>query len=525
MNLFPGDVFADRFTVVRLVGEGGMGLVYEVTDRRFADRHRALKVLRPGRAHDARARALFAREVVATAAIESAYVVSVIDYDLEAEHPWMLMELLVGMALDAYVMRYGPLRWDEARQYISELGHALGAAHRRGVLHLDLKPGNLFLARNEDLEGRPHLKLLDFGLSRQVVEGRQRVAQSRAMGTEAWMPPEQFHRGAELDATSDVWPLGLVVFWMLTGQPYWRAVDTDGDVEDFPALLREITEEPLVPATVRAVDRGVTAPLPEGFDAWLACCLARRPADRWRNGEVASEALDALLARAAEDTAPDARWPFAALGACAGAGGRIGDRAGARGPSTASVDTSVRSLSRVMGEGRWRGSFLGAAALFAAGGVGLFAMAQQAEPPPTPAADLPLAASTAAQPTAVPSRCPPDMTGFDVPRGPAVLRAGARCADRAAVSVGAWRRCVHAGVCAPTSALPGLCDSPRGDTDVMPAVCVEATQRAAYCAWASHPGGPRRLPLDAEARALDSGASRAVADLAQGWRCVRDALR
>ena len=58
MNLFPGDVFADRFTVVRLVGEGGMGLVYEVTDRRFADRHRALKVLRPGRAHDARARAL-----------------------------------------------------------------------------------------------------------------------------------------------------------------------------------------------------------------------------------------------------------------------------------------------------------------------------------------------------------------------------------------------------------------------------------------------------------------------------------
>ncbi len=192
-----GQRFADRFTLLREIGEGGMGRIYEVADGKFANGRRALKVLLPSKQRDEKARELFSKEVTATASIKSDHVVQVIDYDLVGAQPWMLLELLEGETLDAHLREHGPLPWDEARRRAMELGHALGAAHSAGVLHLDLKPSNLFLARVADAYGTTKLKVLDFGLSRQILEGESHVIQSRAMGTEAWMPPEQFNRRSE----------------------------------------------------------------------------------------------------------------------------------------------------------------------------------------------------------------------------------------------------------------------------------------------------------------------------------------
>lgn len=298
MMLHGGQRFAGRFMLLREIGEGGMGRVYEVADGKFADVRRALKVLTPSKQNDANARSLFSKEVIATASIKSDHVVQVIDYELDAAQPWILLELLEGETLEAHVRTHGPLPLEEARRRAMELGHALGAAHAVGVLHLDLKPANLFLTRVADAYGSTMLKVLDFGLSRQILEGKSHVIQSRAMGTEAWMPPEQFNSRSELRAAADVWSFGLIVFWMLTAKYYWRSIDDRGETEDYALLLGELTRGAVRSASDRARERGAQRALPEGFDAWFAKCLSPDASMRWIDGGIASHDLQRLLARA-----------------------------------------------------------------------------------------------------------------------------------------------------------------------------------------------------------------------------------
>ena len=153
------EVIAGRFTVVKLIGEGRFGVVYAVDDARFPGGLRALKVLKADKVKDARARQRFTDEVQAAAKIKSAHVVTVFDYDVTAERPWMVMELLEGETLEQRVVREGPLPWDTARKMVLERGHGLGAAHALGLLHLDLKPANVFVARQQNAysqEGDSH---------------------------------------------------------------------------------------------------------------------------------------------------------------------------------------------------------------------------------------------------------------------------------------------------------------------------------------------------------------------------------
>lgn len=292
MSLKRGHIVDNRFRVERALGQGGFGTVYEVTDKKFGVR-RALKVFAGGSGADAKARSRFVREAKAAASVSSDHVVKIIDYGTEeGESLWICMELLEGATLEDFIRREGPLSPQLVRHFVLQLGHALGAAHSQGLLHLDLKPANIFLATTQRVGDLPELKVLDFGLAHTFRSGRSYARMTTAAGTIAWMPPEQHDPKSALRASTDVYPLGLIAFWMLTGHHYWLTLE-DGAGEF--ALMQEITKGCVVSAGRRAAALGFKGVLPTGFDAWFARCLSPDPAARWADAVEATQGLAAML--------------------------------------------------------------------------------------------------------------------------------------------------------------------------------------------------------------------------------------
>jgi serine/threonine-protein kinase len=306
-KLVPGTLFADRFRVVREVGAGGMGVVYEV-EQVSLGRRRALKTLHPRvlvRSTPEATRKLrerFLAEARTSASITSPYVVAFDDcgIDTATEQPWALMELLQGQPLDALVEARGVLGAAEAWTLLRQAGEGVGAAHRAGVVHCDLKPENLFVTRDGTV------KVLDFGISRIVDAYRTHALGTTPCGSPRWMAPEQTERNRPIRPATDVWSLGLIAFHLLTAKHYLPGANRS-DVPLLALLLQIRAVEP-VPASARARELGVVSELPTGFDAWFARCVVADPARRYADATTATEALrDVLAPRAREgyaDTEP-----------------------------------------------------------------------------------------------------------------------------------------------------------------------------------------------------------------------------
>ncbi len=299
MSVKAGEVFAGRFKILREIGSGGNGEVFEVLDDKFGTR-RALKVLIAHRQRDVKACERFVRESRAAASIDSEHVVRIYDYGVNEDGtPWLLMELLRGRTLERHVCELGPLSLSDAKRLTLHLGHALSAAHAMNIVHLDLKPANLFLASVQRAEATLlELKVLDFGLSHTIQVGRTNVQMTTQAGTLVWMPPEQHNPKAELRKTADVWPLGLIAFWMLTGRHFWKAMEGDEENVDNLALMLEVAQGVSVSASSRAQQLGVLERLPDGFDEWFAHCMEKDATRRWSDGSAATKALQDILARA-----------------------------------------------------------------------------------------------------------------------------------------------------------------------------------------------------------------------------------
>jgi serine/threonine protein kinase len=299
--LRPGELFAGEFRVVAPLGTGGMGAVWLVEQLRTG-KQRALKVMHPALVADARLLARFELESRISSRIESDHVVEIIDagVDPATGAPWIAMELLKGSTLAATVDTNGPLSVEAAREVFAQLGHALAAAHDAGIVHRDLKPENVFLAVPRRPGARFTLKVLDFGIAKLMAEVGSRA--TAAIGTPLWMAPEQTQSGIGVAPATDVWSLGLLAFWVLTGRSYWLgALDDRGGTV---AILREIVIEPMPSAGQRALELGVTAKLPAGFDGWFARATAREPSARFPDARAACAALDAVLAGVLEAPAP-----------------------------------------------------------------------------------------------------------------------------------------------------------------------------------------------------------------------------
>src|SRR3954469_5232866 len=213
-----GRTVADgRYEVLARLGTGGMGTVYRVRQHPL-ERMAVLKLIHREMASDATAVGRFEREMRVTAAIEHPHTVRVYDFGQIDGQPYLAMEYLAGRSLRQELDRSGPLPAERVASIGVQVAKALGAAHRVGVVHRDLKPDNVMLV--DGYGERDFVKVLDFGIARSLDQAGAgfRTKAGAIIGTPAYMSPEQASN-VPLDARSDLYSLGVVLYEMLAGTP------------------------------------------------------------------------------------------------------------------------------------------------------------------------------------------------------------------------------------------------------------------------------------------------------------------
>jgi serine/threonine protein kinase/formylglycine-generating enzyme required for sulfatase activity len=463
--LAPGSVFAGDFKVVRTLQEGGMGVVY-VAVQLSTGKERALKLMSSGPQRDDTMVERFAREARVGSLIKSNHVVDVIGagVDVPTNTPWLAMELLEGEDLADYVVRVGALPRPYVHALFSQLCEALGAAHAIPIVHRDLKPANIYLARST-LPNVPFIvKVLDFGIAK-ILSAPSGT--SGAIGTPLWMAPEQTQPGASITPSADVWSLGLIAFYVLTGHEYWRSANTEGATT--AAILREVVLDPLETAGARAESYGKRDLLPVGFDLWFARCVTRAPEERFRTAAEAWKALAPLLEgpelhRGGRTVPSLQRVPLLTLP----------EEAAPHAAPPPEARTSKKFI------------VLGVVATLVLGGGGLVLIWTKRAPPletvNVPAGEL--------------------LVGGDAPNESPKhkVSVGALVADAHEVTVRAYASCVTAGACAPPLAGP-RCNWERPEREGDPINCVSHLDAERYCRWRG-----ARLPTESEWEYLARGA-------------------
>lgn len=325
VELPQGFLFAAGYRVVRKLSEGGMGILYEVEQLSTSHR-RALKLMQPQLFGNRQMQQRFLREARVTAQIPSDHVVQVLDAGIDAptSMPWLAMELLDGEDLATLVSRRGALPHEEVSLILAQMSHALDAAHQIGIVHRDLKPENIYLTRPRRAGVLLWVKLLDFGIAKVVSDSLTTALSTRVnnLGTPLWMAPEQTRLGDPITPATDIWALGLLAFFLLTGRIYWRS-GADERQHAVTGVLREVIEEPLVPASQRAREYGVSEHIPKGFDAWFVRCVSREPASRYVSAQEAANALAAILESQSPELVDGDEWDLPALAPGQILGGQI----------------------------------------------------------------------------------------------------------------------------------------------------------------------------------------------------------
>jgi serine/threonine protein kinase len=253
-----GEILAGKYRVDRLLGEGGMGVVVAATDLQL-ERLVAIKFLLAAYSQDPQAAERFVREARAAVKIQSEHVTRVIDVGtLATGAPYMVMEFLQGQDLAALVEQNGPLPVADAVSYVLQACEAIAEAHANGIVHRDLKPANLFLAVQPD--GSAKVKVLDFGISKQTVApgahpNHALTRTTAMMGSPLYMSPEQMKSSRSVDARTDIWALGVILYELMAARPPFNA---DSIPELSAKILLENPEplcqlRPQVPAALAAV--------------------------------------------------------------------------------------------------------------------------------------------------------------------------------------------------------------------------------------------------------------------------------
>ncbi len=295
----PGDVVGKRYRIDAHLGQGGFGAVYRARDT-VLGRDIALKVL--GRGTDEPvAVARFLQEARAAAQLASDHVAIVHEAGVsEAEAPYIVMELLRGRDLHDELAARGRLPVAEAVELVLQAMLGLAHAHARSIVHRDLKPRNLFLARRDD--GTAVVKVLDFGIAK--ADASSLTQTGATLGTPRYMAPEQLRSARAVDARTDIWALGVVIYELTTAAAIF---DAESSVE----LAAQIVADPHVPLRVRVPE------LPEALERVVDRCLDKEPARRYRD----LAALAAALAPFAPGAAPLVSRIETALGGGASSGG------------------------------------------------------------------------------------------------------------------------------------------------------------------------------------------------------------
>ena len=274
-----GRVIADRYHVLKVVGEGGMGRIYLAEHVRM-NRQCALKVMRPNLLHDADSAARFGREASNAARIIHPNVAAVFDYGETEGLVYLVMEYVDGDPLGEILQKGGALKPYRAVEIAKQVTDALTAAHELGIVHRDLKPDNIIVTKSKS--GREVAKVVDFGIAKAMIESpdRRLTETGLVIGTPEFMSPEQLV-GDPADARSDIYSLGCIFYLMLVGSPAADAPTRDA------MLKRRLNELPPHPSRVKN-------DLPPELDAIVVKMLAVRPDDRFQTAAELRAALDEL---------------------------------------------------------------------------------------------------------------------------------------------------------------------------------------------------------------------------------------
>jgi serine/threonine protein kinase len=254
MELQLGATYADKYRIVRILGEGAMGAVYEAENLRIR-RRVAIKILHPQIAQKADTLRRFEREAQAAGRIGSKHIIEVLDLgELSDGSRFMVMEFLDGTTLDQRIRSKGRLTPEDATPIIAQLLEGLGAAHEAGIIHRDLKPANIFLTSNRGAVD--FVKILDFGVSKFNVlnEEMSMTSTGAVLGTPYYMSPEQAKGSRQVDPRSDLYAVGVILYECITGQVPFSA-------ETFNELIFRIVLEspPPVESFVPNLDSAFTA--------------------------------------------------------------------------------------------------------------------------------------------------------------------------------------------------------------------------------------------------------------------------
>jgi len=285
-----GDVLGGRYRLVELLGEGGMATVYRATDAQLG-REVAVKVLRPQYGSDPDFVARFRQEAQAAASLGHPNIVAVYDFGADPDGPFIVMELVDGEDVATLLARNGPLPPRQAARLAAEVAHALAAAHARGIVHRDVKPGNILVSK----DGR--VKVTDFGIARAWADTRLTLP-GVTLGSVHYFSPEQA-LGEPATPASDVYSLGVVLYELLAGRRPW-----EGDSAASVAMARVSAPAPLVsdvrpgvPPALEAIDRRALSPDPAGrFPSATAMAAALEGFLAEGQGQAARPAVGAMPA-------------------------------------------------------------------------------------------------------------------------------------------------------------------------------------------------------------------------------------
>lgn len=262
--IVPGDVVGGRYRVGEVIGEGGMGIVFEATHLGL-ETAVALKVIRSDLKNDEEFVLRFVNEARAAALLKGEHIARVFDVGtLASGEPYLVMERLEGMGLEAFLGAVGRLDPPEAVHLVLEVCEGLAEAHALSLVHRDIKPPNLFLSRRPD--GRSILKILDFGIAKRLSDKRFRslTNPARSLGSPWYMSPEQMMDSSHVDFRTDIWSVGVLLYELLTGEhPF--------DGESIPEVCAKVLSAPA--PSVRELRPDVDPRL----DALIMNCLEKEP--------------------------------------------------------------------------------------------------------------------------------------------------------------------------------------------------------------------------------------------------------
>jgi eukaryotic-like serine/threonine-protein kinase len=292
-----GELELGSYVLVEKLGAGGMGEVWRAKHRSLA-RPAAIKLMRPAEGAHAESlatlRQRFEAEVQATTLLTSPHTVAVYDYGQADDGSlYYVMELLSGLDMETLVKKFGPQPAERVVHFLRQVCESLAEAHHRGFIHRDIKPANLYVCSiGMQLD---YVKVLDFGLVRNIARDPHLTADQTVSGTPAYMAPESAAHH-QFDARSDIYSLGCVAYWLLTGRALFEG-DTSAAV-----VASQIYDAPVPPSHVSEL------PIPKDLEDVVMMCLAKDPKARPQTAGELAERLGVLALPAWTQRRAEAWW-------------------------------------------------------------------------------------------------------------------------------------------------------------------------------------------------------------------------